>query len=365
MDHEPTLTPQEAGRRIGEPGTVFTALNRSGLLGTGINGRFRLRAIEEYEKFGTQWTGEDRLPSLRPDIFDLIGVPPGILGGEQPTDTGTQLQIANAKDSFADNDTSWIAQFYLRPNRHFQPSPTALSLIGPVLIRLEVARDVVGAALPTRLFPDPQGYLAMVQVRGDGLPQDGGFQAAYDVASPVLDQLAVVHDVPLHVCQTVLIGVPSGVITLVLGKPPKLALISATDPLPDALPRSELREAVALYRNAISSDDPFHRFLGLYKTYENCCAIRGEWRRQTRRPVVVLQTEVFPSAYAFQGFVGLTFDQAKQRLNRAFRVALAHGNVPGGTPATGAEVAAVTSELAIVRYMARITLANVRATIES
>jgi len=31
-----------------------------------------------------------------------------------------------------DEDTGWLAQFYLRPNRLFFPDPTELALIGPV-----------------------------------------------------------------------------------------------------------------------------------------------------------------------------------------------------------------------------------------
>ena len=362
---EPTLMPKEIVKRLGVTPPVFAALARSGLLGAAVNGRFRVRAIEDFERYGTQWQGERDRGSLRPDIMELVGVAPGTRGGEQPPDTGTQLQVSPVPNPRSDEDTAWITQFYIRPNRFLLPSPTALSLIGPVLLRLGARHEVAGTVFPTHLFPDPEGNLAMLQVAGDGKPDDSGFKLAYDVAYPVLDALAVRFDIPLHVCQTVVIGVPSGVLTLFFGKPPKPATLPPTEPLGVAGNHPELREAAALYRDAISIDNVFHRFLGLYKAYENCCAVRAAWRRRTKRKDLRPHEEVFPVSYAFQGFEGLTFDQAKQRLNKMHRIALAHGDVPGGTPATGAEHLAVSAELAVVRYMARRTLLNVQATLSS
>jgi hypothetical protein len=362
---EPTLSPSEAAARLKLAPNVFRALAMSGLLGGGLNGRFRLRAIEEYECYGTQWSGEPPGKSLRPDIMELVGVPPGTVGDEQPPDTGTQLQVSSEPHPKSENDAAWLAQLYLRPNPHLLPTPTALSLIGPVLVRLPKARDVLGTRLPTRLYPDPEEHLAMIQVAGQGDPAEAAFKAAYDVASPVLDELALQFDVPLHVCQVVVVGIPSGVLTLFFGKPPKVAVLDPGYEISAGCPYPELCEAVALYRDAISSDNPFHRFLSLYKTYESCCAVRGAWRKRSKRKDVKLTEEVVPKSYAFQGYEDLTFDQVKQRLNKAFRIALAHGNVPGRTPATGEDFLAIAGELAIVRYMARVALLNVRATLAS
>ncbi len=61
-----------------------------------------------------------------------------------------------------EEDTGWLAQFYIRPNRLFFPDPTELTLIGSVPVKMSAPKSVPGTALPTRLYPDPSGFLAMV-----------------------------------------------------------------------------------------------------------------------------------------------------------------------------------------------------------
>lgn len=357
-----TISIQDAGGRLQAPPAVLHALARSGLLGFWRDGRVPLSSVIELERFGTQWSAESSPRQLPPDTIHTVGDPPGTPGGIQAADTFTQIQIAPDALETADNDTGWIAQYYVRPNRFFFPSPTALALVGPVLLRLPARRQVAGTKLPVTLFPGPDGAFAMLQVIGAGKPADTAFEASYDVASPILDELAFEYDVPLPVCQTVVIGVPSGTISMQFPRPPRSRDVQHHDQLRAGCPYPELVEATALYKDGISSDNVFHRFFSLYKSYESSCKARGDWRKKLRQKTLTLVDEVLPADFAFRPHEGVTFDQARQRLNKSLRIALAHGEVRGGTPATVAEYNVVAGELAVVRYMAYTTLKNVRAT---
>lgn len=80
--------------------------------------------------------------------------------------------------------------------------------------------------------------------------------------------------------------------------------------------------------------------------------------------------EVLPDIFAFEGHAGLSFEQARQRLNGPYRVALAHGGeLRAGkkalTLASAADRRAIRVRLCIVRYIARVTLVNVLELLDS
>jgi len=146
--------------------------------------------------------------------------------------------------------------------------------------------------------------------------------------------------------------------------------LSSGEPVLASCPYPELRDSVALYREGVSSNNPIHQFLTLWRTYENACEVRGAWRRVYKRPDLKPHEEVIPGgAFGFQGYEGLHFDAVKQKLERPFRVALAHGsNVRDGKPITAAsakDLMSVAYAVPIIRYMAQVTLQNVRATLAS
>jgi hypothetical protein len=125
---------------------------------------------------------------------------------------------------------------------------------------------------------------------------------------------------------------------------------------------------VALYREGISSNNPFHQFLTLWKVYENATRVRGRWREQHKRSDIKIHKEIFPDVFAFETVKGQTFEQAKQSLNDAYRNAIAHGDMSKGKPRTGALVsdyAEVWMKVPILRYMAHVVLENVRATLSA
>jgi hypothetical protein len=122
-------------------------------------------------------------------------------------------------------------------------------------------------------------------------------------------------------------------------------------------------------REGISSNNPFHQFLTLWKVYENTCRVRGAWRKEHRLKDKRVREEVVPDAFGYAGYVDLAFDEVKKRLNDPFRVAIAHGDGKGdGKPRTAAsaeDLMAVSYAVPVVRYMAQTTLENVRATLAS
>jgi hypothetical protein len=356
-----------ARAQLRAPRSVFQALVLSGLLGPFEKGKVSKSGVQQFYRYGTQWRSERENRELGKDPYQGIDIAEST-GGEHPPETRTQIQISSVDPAILspDKDVGWIAQFYLRVNRHFFPDPTAMALIGPVTLKLKGVREVKGTALPAYLYPDPNGALAMIMVIGNPQPLDDAFKAAYDVASPILDELSLRYDQPLPIAQAIAIGIPSGAINVWLPKVPKLATISDDSILPKC-PHAELTDAVALYREAVSSSNPFHKYLTLWKTYENVCAARGIWRTRTKQRDLKPSPETIPELWAFGDFRGLSFDKAKQRLNDSYRVSLAHGAVKGGKPRTAASSADFTDvsvNIPIIRYMARTALLNFRHTLD-
>jgi hypothetical protein len=209
----------------------------------------------------------------------------------------------------------------------------------------------------------------MVAVAGFSSLADDPFDAAYDVASPILDELSFRYDQPLPVAQTLLVGIPSGAINVYYPQHPMVEEIAVGDTVLPSSPHSELRDAVALYREGVSSNNPFHSFLTLWKAYENAVGVRTNWRREHRRHDVKVREEVIPEVWAFRGRSGLSFEQVKQQLNRPYRVALAHGSdIRDGQPITAASAENfndVATKISLIRYMARVVIENVCATLSS
>lgn len=354
--------------RLSKP--VFEALRVSGLLGPHApDGRVSVAGVEHYERYGTQWH-EDLSERLIPEqTHQAMPLPPGV-NERQPPGTRTQVQILPQEaQSNPGQDTGWLAQFYLRPNRLFFPDPNELALIGPLPLKLAAPKEVRGADIPTCLYPDPSGSLAMVAVVGFNRLTDNPFDAAYDVAGPILDELSFRYDQPLLVAQSLLVGIPSGAINVYCPQNPTVEEITASDTVLPSPPYQELRDAVALYREGVSSSNPFHSFLTLWKAYENAVSVRASWRREHHQPDTKVREEIIPDVWAFRGRSGLSFEQIKQQLNRPYRVALAHGsNIRDGQPITAASANNfndVATKISLIRYMARVVIENVRATLAS
>jgi len=178
------------------------------------------------------------------------------------------------------------------------------------------------------------------------------------------------YDQPLPMAQSLVVGIPSGAISYDYGLHPAVKEISSGDAVLPSCPYPELRDAVALYREGVSSNNPFYSFLAaLWKAYENVTRdVRSAWRRKHQLPDTKVREETIPNVWAFRHHAGLSFEQVKQQLNRPYRVALAHGSdiADGGRPKTAASAAdfdAVSTKVPLVRYMARVAIENMRATL--
>lgn len=364
------LSGTEARSRLKVSKPVFEALRISGLLGPSTPDRqVSVAGVEHFERYGTQWhddLGERLIPE---DSHQNMPLAPEI-DERQPPGTRTQVQVLpQGAPHDPDEDTGWLAQFYVRPNRLFFPDPTELALVGPLPLKLSAPKAVRRADLPTRLYPDPFGSFAMVMVLGVNGQVDDPFAVAYDVASPILDELSFRYDQPLPVAQSLVVGIPSGAISYDYALHPAVEEISPGDTVLPSCPYPELRDAVALYREGVSSNNPFHAFLALWKAYENVTRdVRPAWRREHRRPDTKVQVETIPDVWVFRHDSGMSFEQVKQQLNRSYRVALAHGSdiADGGRPRTAASAEdfdAVSTKVPIVRYMARVVIQNMRATL--
>lgn len=371
----PVVPFREARRRLKISAPLFNALVWSGLLGeiTTRNEVF-VAAVEHFERYGTQWHTEDR-PELPERMLTAEYIqnmpPPPDLGDERYPGVQTKMYIQREGmpdiEEARETDTGWIAQFYLTPNPYCWPVPTSMGMVAPLLLKLPKARTVPETELPTKLYPDPSGSLSMAMVTCRERNNKEPLEAAYDVVAPILDELSVRYDQPLPIAHSLVVHVPSGLATTMFPKIPDVRTISPNDALLSSVPYLELRDAAALYREGASSNNPFHQFLTLWKAYENACEVRAKWRKQHRRSVIKVREEVFPKAFGFRGYEGLTFDQVKQKLERPYRVALAHGgNIKDGklkTAASAEDLMSVSYSAPLVRYMAHITIENVKSTL--
>ncbi len=370
--------PVDARKWLGVSAPVFNALVASGLLGrTTDENQVVWEDLQHYATYGTQWPTEGRPPlptrMLTAELIQEMPPPPDAAGDENYPGVQAWFYLAREgmtnPEEILETDIGWLAHFYLKPNTYLWPAPTTMGTVGPTLLKLRRKRTVLGARLPTELYPDPSGSLALVTVLGASSPLKESFEAAYDVASPVLDELSVEYDQPLPIAHTVVVGIPSGLTITFFPTIPDIKTLEPGHRLLPRCPYPELKHAVALYREGVSSNSPFHQFLTLWKAYENACEVRGNWRRQHKRHATKIREEVVPKAFAFGENEGLTFGEIKQKMNRPLRVALAHGgNIEDGAPKTAAsaeDFLSVVYAVPTIRYMAHVTLQNVRATLAS
>ncbi len=390
------ISSNKARSRLGVGKPLFNALTKSGLLGYTLGDMYSDQAILDYQQFGTQWSIDERRGTstriMTDDVYD--NMPPVENVGPQPPATQTHAIItppnAVAGDTRA-SDRGWIAHFYLLTNYFYFPNLTELALVGAPPLKLSKPKPVPGAELPVTLYPHPSGYLGLVVVEGLSRPLEGSHKEAYDVAMPLLDELSARYDVPLPVAHSMEVGVPSGTIHLSFAHRPRAKEIESEAEILPRCPHPELRDAYALYREAVSSNNPFHAFLAFWKVYEEAVYVRKGWGAKHKRKDVRVREEVFPDLFAFgarpeelakppedpkeiremleRQLRGKKFEQAKELLRGPYRAALAHaGKVDAGKPLTGAsyeDYLKVADKVTVVRYMANVVLENVRATFDA
>jgi hypothetical protein len=342
---------------------MLSALLYSGLLGWWDTGGVSESAVNDYLRYGTQWDATLGPRTLGENPYQNPPLIPGE-SEQQPPGSVMRFRIRPSnRNVIEDNDNAWIVHAYLRPNPFFFQVPTNLALIGPLPLQLENARLIAGAPLPTTLYPGPDGKLALVAVACGSGPSKKAEEAAMDSYGPILDELAVRYDQPLPIAQTAVIGIPSAIITVTTRSQVPLKSIGADTAVLAGPRHEELRIPYALYREAVSSNDPFHQFIAFWRCYEATRKIKGDWNGRYRISAPTLHAETLPRVFAFSTSAGKGFNTIYQELNRPFRVAVAHGTLdrPGENPKTSAyskDYVAVSVHVPLIRYMARISLLN-------
>lgn len=388
------ISRKKARNRLGVSESVLNALIRSGLLGYTLSDMVSDRALLSYARFGTQWEIDQRYgPTVRMMPTETYNNLPPVEGiGAQPPATRAHEYIYPPNEhnpqGLERSDTGWIAHFYLVPNYFYFPDPTELALVGQPPLKLPEPRPIPGADLPVTLYPHPSGCVGLVAVEGLERPLEDVHEEAYNMAMPLLDELSARYDVPLPVAHMMAVGVPSGIMHHFFAQHSQVRQIESEAEILPRCPHSELRDAYALYREAVSSNNPFHAFLTFWKVYEEAVYVRRGWGAKHKRSDTRIREEVFPDLFAFgsrpeeladpsehpgerpeEQLRGEKFKKAREVLNGPYRVALAHaGEVDAGKPLTAAsyeDYQKVASQVPVVRYMANVVLENVRATFDA
>jgi hypothetical protein len=206
----------------------------------------------------------------------------------------------------------------------------------------------------------------MISLTGSIL-NDDSFNQAYDTIVPILDELSLKYDIPLHISHIMFFGVPSGLIKIQHAKPPANVEIVESDRILEGVGLVQLRTAMSLYREAISSPNPFQSFLSFWKVYENVEKIRGDWRvsngkrRNDKTGYTFFEEERFPANFYFDEDSGKSFGKVREELNGEYRNALAHGAYDANhirTAANASEYRQVFAKIALVRHIAKVALTN-------
>ena len=357
---ELSITLEDAAKELKQPLDVVAALALSGLLSLVRQRRISRDSLESFKKYGTQWGGRI---GKRPAPFERLPVVEST--GPQPPSTWTHVRIGRQVVR-ADDDSHWIAHFYLRPNEYYFPDPEAWAPVGPPPLRVNGPLIVESNKGRVWLYPHPDGSLALLAASGAIAEDCDPLHVGYDLVTPVLDELAVRYDKPLRICQSMWVGIPSGTLNMQV---PNRTPQDELDPDLGWTQHEPLDDAMALYRMAIAAQDPFQQFLGLWRVQENVRGALSEWCERTGRSAVKPFEERMPDVFAWSSRKGHRFGRVLEELNKPYRVALAHGFVAKGKrPRSGARADdhfGVASRLPALRYIARVLLLNFRATLES
>jgi hypothetical protein len=308
------LNLSELSNRLELPNHFIQGMLLSGLFGyTDKNGNIYKSAIESYEKYGTQWNfleGRDYDYSIMPEVNGWENAPIG---------TFTEMQISLDRD-FKEQDTHWIAQLYIKPNKFFFADPENKTLVGSCSIMLKERTQITSEDFPEQiltLYPHPDGSLALVSVIGKKNEKDiSPLDLAMKMALPILSELAFRSDKSIHISQKHWIGLPSGIIHVETYKRPDRYEFN----LDDFKDYHSLREAKSLYFTALNCSEPMSQFLSFYRVIELTRTIANEYLQKTRK------THKIPNHSAYGSYQGKKVNQGVDILKKDFRNSIAHAN---------------------------------------
>lgn len=312
---EEKLNLLELSKRLKLPPHYIWGMLVSGLFGdTDKNGNVYKSAVESYEKYGTQWND-----LLKNRDYDY-SIMPEVDGWENaPIGTSTEIQISLDRD-FKEQDTHWIAQLYIKPNKFFFADPENKALVGSCSIMLKERTRIKSEDFPRQtltLYPHPDGSLALVSVIGEKDEKDiSPLDLAMKMALPILSELAFKSDESIHISQKHWIGLPSGIIRIETYKRPDRYEFN----LDNFKDYHSLREAKSLYFTALSCSEPMSQFLSFYRVIELTRTIANQYLKQNRK------TYRIPNHPAYGSYQGKKVNAGVDTLKKDFRNSIAHAN---------------------------------------
>ena len=153
-----------------------------------------------------------------------------------------------------------------------KPALSHPSVANAVAIRLEATAD----GFHTRFsgHPNPEGYLAKIESEPfEAQSFEDAHSRAYHLLAPILSRFSAELDIPVHVCQTLVIEQATA------GRSARLLLLARESPLTfyaNGKLGAEFSYYASLYREALNSNSSVYRFLCLFKVIE---AIRARRQR--------------------------------------------------------------------------------------
>lgn len=346
------LTKDEAQKYLDVPDYMFAGLVHSGLLGytTTHKGQisFYKEALDQYEKYGTQWNKRERhLESLITSYHDS-SAPSQYL----------HARINSQSHHKPEDDIAWMVQLYLRPNFFFFPDLNRVTTIGGG-VAIDIAQrgklTIHGHPdLQVRFYPDPDAKLGLITTFCTKIPSNSetNIDTVIEAIHPFLSNLAFAIDRPLNICQEIHIGIPSGSITSrVIARPKSASISDCQLPLYDQ-PQC-LKTAKSLYMTGLNATEPMSQFLSFFKVKEELCKISQSINKKTRK-----KPEPIPNHSAYHPHQGKSLFETAQALNDT-RSMIAHGSgalsawkVPV-TELDRKEYKKLYPQIPIVKYIAR------------
>lgn len=249
--------------RLKLPSHIVRGMLVSGLFGyTDKEGNVCKSSVESYEKYGTQWNDSSKDRDYDYSIVHKVE------GWENaPIGTFTEMQISIDKD-LKEQDTHWLAQLYIKPNKFFFADPENKTLVGSCSIMLKKRIQINSKDFPRKtliLYPHPDGSLALLSVIGKKDEKEiSPLDLAMKMALPILSELAFRSDKSIHISQKHWIGLPSGIINIETYKRPDRYEFN----LNDFKDYHSLREAKSLYFTALNCSEQMSQFLSFYRVIE-------------------------------------------------------------------------------------------------
>ena len=267
----------EITKYLKTPHPITVGLARAGFFGfSSKSEHFKHQAVIDFMKYGVQW--DPKLPQrLMPE-----GIDPVVPGWENPPrHTMTEYCVSIDNTSQDTPDTHWIANFFFTPNAFYFPDPDVVQRVYPLRVHLQKKFIFDSGENKVVVFPDPKGFLALIQVYGEHQTDRkfGDCQiAAKKNIVPVLNWLTVQTDESLPILQENWVELPSGDIHFISKKTPKIFHLC-----PQGFKEHRpLREAQSLYRIGLNCNEPMYAFFSFWRAYEAIESLEKKWFKHYR-----------------------------------------------------------------------------------